>query len=155
MAEDSLQPIESISTIERAVWNQLTTERFYLSLAGTFAIAALVLAALGIYGVVAYTVAQRTREIGIRVALGAQRADVRRIMLRLGGGLAATGVAVGLLVSLWVSGMLESYLYEVRPTEPGAFVLVAASMLVVAMAAVWLPTRRALRVDPMEALRAD
>lgn len=154
-AEDPLQPVESITTVERAVWNQLSTERFYLSLAGTFALAAAMLAALGIYGVISYTVAQRTREIGIRVALGAQRRDIRRLMLRLGAGLAAAGVGLGLLVSSWVTGALEAYLHEVQPGDPGLLALVGGVMLALALTATWLPARRALRIDPMEALRSD
>jgi putative ABC transport system permease protein len=120
-----------------------------------FALTALLLAALGIYGVISYLVSERTHEIGIRLALGASRSNILRIVLRQGLGLAVVGAAVGLVCSLIVSHLMASLLYGVRPTDPLTFASVAFLFLGVAVLACYLPARRAMKVDPMFALRYE
>ena len=121
----------------------------------SFAATALLLAALGIYGVISYMVSERTQEIGIRLALGASRSNILRIVLRQGLGLAAVGAAVGLVCALIVSQLMASLLYGIRPTDPLTFAGVAFLFLGVALLACYLPARRAIRVDPMIALRYE
>jgi len=120
-----------------------------------FGCSALLLAAIGIYGLMAYTVEQRTQEIGIRLALGAEAAQLRNMVVRQGMSLALAGVVVGLVASWGVSRMMESLLFGVKPRDPLVFVAVPVALTVVALLAVWLPARRALRVDPAVALRHE
>jgi putative ABC transport system permease protein len=122
---------------------------------GLFALTALFLAAIGIYGVISYIVTERTHEIGIRLALGASRANILRIVLRQGLGLAIVGAAVGLVCSLIVSHLMASLLYGVRPTDPLTFAGVALLLLSVALLACYIPARRAIRVDPLVALHYE
>jgi len=124
-------------------------------LLSVFAALALVLAAVGIYGVMAYAVAQRTREIGVRLALGAQPRDVLNMVLVGGGKLAAFGLALGLIGSLGMNYFLRSQLYGVSSSDPLTYATVAALLGVVALAACYLPARRATRVDPLVALRYE
>ena len=124
-------------------------------LAGTFGLFALVLAVIGIYGVVSYAVARRTREVGIRVALGARPHDVVRLVVRNGIAPAAVGIAAGLAAALLVTGLLGSMLYDVSPRDGFIFVAIPLLLGAVAMAATYLPARRALQVDPMTALRSE
>jgi putative ABC transport system permease protein len=135
--------------------NGLAPTRFAMALITAFAVLALVLSAVGLYGVVAYGVSQRTREIGMRVALGAE--PKRIVGLVLGGGfrLAAAGVALGAAVALAAVRVIESMLYEVNPIDPLTFGAVALLVILIALVASYVPARRALRVDPAEALRAD
>jgi ABC-type antimicrobial peptide transport system permease subunit len=133
----------------------LATRRYALVLAGAFAASALALAATGLYGVVAYVAAQRRRELGVRVALGARAADVRRLVLGRGLAPAALGLAAGLAGALAAGRVLAAQLYGVRPTDPATFAAVAALLAAVAVAAAWAPARRAARTDPAEVLRAD
>ena len=116
---------------------------------------ALLLGAVGIYGVIAYVVAQRTREIGIRIALGAQAADVRRMVLSQGMMLAGVGVAVGLVGALGVTRVVRALLYETSPTDPLTFAGAVPLLVAAALLACWLPTRRATRADPIVALRYE
>jgi putative ABC transport system permease protein len=118
-------------------------------------VTALVLAAVGVYGLISYSVAQRTREIGIRVALGARPAQVVRPIVREGMTLAAIGVAVGLAGSAAATRLISSFLFQVNSTDPLTFSAVAVLLLVVALVASYVPSRRALRVDPLTALRAE
>jgi ABC-type antimicrobial peptide transport system permease subunit len=134
-----------------ASWNR----RLMGEIFGSFGVLALVLATLGVYGVMAYAVSQRTREIGIRMALGAQAADVLRMVVGGGAIIAAAGVAVGLLGAFAVSRVMQGILFGVRPGDPVTFGAVAALLLGTALLASWLPARRAARVDPMTALRSD
>ncbi|MFN2564118.1 MAG: FtsX-like permease family protein [Gemmatimonadaceae bacterium] len=128
--------------------------RLPLRLVGAFAGTALALAVVGIYGLVAYTVAQRTQELGIRIALGAQRRNILALVVRDGALLAAVGVSVGLLAALWATRLLGSLLYGVRATDPPTYAAVATLLGGIAIAASYVPARRAARVDPMVALRA-
>ncbi len=126
-----------------------------LVLLGLFAGAALLLAALGLYGVMAYSVSQRRREIGIRMALGAQRGAVQLQFLRQGLKLALLGVVLGLAGALALTQVLTHLLFEVTPRDPITFIGVAVLLVAVAVLACWLPARRATEVSPMEALRCD
>lgn len=116
---------------------------------------ALFLAAIGVYGVLSYSVSQRVREIGVRVALGAQRRDVLRLIVRQGLGLALTGVGVGLLGAFAVTRVIRSLLYDVSPTDSVSFGLIALQLTAVAWLASFLPANRALAVNPLEALRNE
>ncbi|HEX9005184.1 MAG TPA: ABC transporter permease, partial [Blastocatellia bacterium] len=142
-------------TLEGVFSSSLDQRRFSLMLYGVFAAVALVIAAIGIYGVISYSVAQRTQEIGIRMALGAQRRDVLRLVIRQGMKLALIGVSVGLAGALAMTGLLKSMLYGVSVTDPLTFALIALLFTGVALLACWIPARRATRVDPMEALRCE
>lgn len=140
-------------TLEEVVAVSMTQRRFSLALLGAFGAAALLLATMGVYSVIAYLVAQREHEIGIRVALGAQRRDVLSLILRHGAVLTAVGVVVGVGASLWLTRLLAGLLYGVTPTDPVAFAVVVALLLGVALVASYVPARRAMRVDPMTVLR--
>jgi putative ABC transport system permease protein len=133
----------------------LAKERVTAMLSGFFAALALLLASIGLYGLMSYTVTRRTREIGIRVALGAQRNDVLRMFLRQGLLLACAGIAVGLPASLALTRLLRGLLFEVAPHDPATLFGVTLLLLVVALAASVIPARRAMRVDPMVALRYE
>jgi putative ABC transport system permease protein len=129
--------------------------RFPLFVVGAFALTAMLLAIVGIYGVVSYSVAQRTREMGIRMALGAQPSSLRRVVMRQGGWMAVIGIGMGVSVALVIGRFAEKMLYGVRPTDPLTYVCVAALLAAVAVGATILPARRATRVDPALALRGD
>ena len=129
--------------------------RFTALLLAVFACMALLLSAVGIYGVMAYIVTQRTREIGIRMALGARPGDVLGLVVRRGGVLAAAGVAVGIGGALAATRVLATLLYQVKPDDAGTYVTIASGLLVVALAASYVPARRAAAVDPSSALRAE
>jgi len=120
---------------------------------GSFGILGLTLASFGLYGIVSYTVSQRTKEIGLRMALGAQRSDALRLVLRQGLVLALMGTAMGLPLALAASYSLRSALYQVSPADPGALVGTALLLIAVALCASYIPARRAARVDPMVSLR--
>jgi putative ABC transport system permease protein len=149
------QPISEVASMEQLLARSLSRARFSMLLLTIFAALALVLAAVGIYGVMAYAVAQRTREIGVRLALGAQPGDVLSMVLVGGGKLAAFGLVIGLVGSLGVSYLLRSQLYGVSSSDPATYVAVAALLGLVALAACYLPARRATRVDPLIALRYE
>jgi len=133
----------------------LGSRRFNLILVVVFALTALLLAVAGVYGIVAYGVAQRTREIGVRMALGARAADVLQLILRQGLTMALIGVGIGMLGSFATARMIQSLLFDVQPTDPLTFVTVAAMLILVAALACYVPARRATRVDPLVALRYD
>jgi ABC-type antimicrobial peptide transport system permease subunit len=126
-----------------------------LLLAGVFAAAALGLAAVGIYGLIAHSVVLRTQEIGIRMSLGAERSDILRLILREGAHLAITGVLIGVAVSLAVTRLMSSLLFGISSTDPLTFVAVAALLTAVALLASYIPARRAMRVDPLVALKYE
>ena len=155
LAVDPEQPIANLGTLEQSVGNSVQTSRIVLTLVGLFAATALVLACIGIYGVMAYTVAQRTREMGIRIALGAGAGQVVALVLRDGMKLVVLGLLAGALASLGAGQLLSSQLYQVTGRDPLVFTLVALVLLGVALLACWLPARKATRVDPVTALRAE
>ncbi|MDB4966156.1 MAG: transporter permease [Myxococcales bacterium] len=152
---DPAQPIFDVQPLERLVAQSLGQRRFMLTLMLLFGLVALVLAAVGIYGVMAYTVAQRTQEIGIRVALGAQPGRVLGMVLRDGMTLVGTGLVIGTGAALALTRLASSLLYGVSTADVGTYVVIAAALAAVALVAIVLPARRAMRVDPMQALRSE
>ncbi len=154
-AVDPDLPIEGVATLAEIRTDEVASERFRTTLIGLFATIALVLSAIGIYGVLAYSVAQRTREVGLRISLGAQRGDVLRLIIRQGMTLTAAGLALGAVLAMLSTGLLASLLFEVGPTDPATFAAVVALLAGVALLACVLPAVRATRVDPLVALRAE
>ena len=152
---DSNLRVYEIHTLEQDAYESLWKVRWQASLLAVFGGLAMLLAAVGLYGVVAYTVAQRTREIGVRMAMGAQAADVLWMVLARGLALTAAGIGVGLALSAGVMRMLSALLYGVSPLDPVSFALASLGWLAVAMLASYLPARRAMKVDPVVALRWD
>src|SRR6476646_2456334 len=151
-ALDKDQPIYNVRTTDDVVANSLGTRRVSMQLFAVFAIAALLLAALGIYGVMAYSVAQRTHEIGIRMALGAQKADVLRLVVSQGMMLAAIGVVVGLVGALGLTRVISNLLFGVGASDPTTFIVISLLLIAVAFVACYLPARRAAKLDPVIAL---
>ena len=147
--------VENVATMDQIVSNSLSRPRLYAVLLGVFAGIAVALAAIGIYGVMAYSVAQRTREIGIRMALGAQRAQVIRLVLRQGIALTAIGTVVGLCTAAAVTRYLRTMLFGLTPLDQSTFTAVALLFSAVAIVASYVPARHATRVDPLVALRCD
>lgn len=154
-ALDSELPLDAVGTVEDSVSRSLSQRRFSMLLMAIFAALALVLAMVGIYGVMAYSVTQATQEIGIRMALGARRADVLRIVLTYGGVLMAVGLAIGIAAALGAGRLLATQLYEVKPFDPLTFAAVAAALLATGLAACLFPAFRATRVNPLVALRNE
>ncbi|MFP2925831.1 ABC transporter permease [Pyxidicoccus sp. 3LG] len=152
---DPGQTITRITTLEEVTAEAVTRPRLLAMMLGLFAGLGLALAAVGIYGVLAYTVSQRQREMGVRLALGAQPADVLRLVLRSGMALAGAGVAMGVAGALGLSRVMGSILYGVAPHDPLTFAGVMALLLGVALLACLIPARRAMRVDPAVTLRAE
>ena len=139
------------ANIQRSYWQQA----FYGRIFGAFAVIALVLAAVGLYGVISYAVSQRTQEIGVRVALGAQRGDVTRLIVGQGAALGGVGIVIGLAGALLVTRTLRTLLFGISPLDVASFAGVALALAAIALVASWIPARRAARVDPMEALRYE
>jgi putative ABC transport system permease protein len=154
-AVDKDQPVDKITTMSSVVAASIATRRFYMQLLGSFAALAFILAAVGIYGVVSYSVAQRTREIGIRMALGAKQTDVLRLVLVEGFWLTMLGVAFGLAGAFAATRLLTDLLFEVKPTDPMTFIALSTLLSVVALLASYIPARRAMKVDPWVALRYE
>jgi predicted permease len=148
-------PVFGAQTLSDVVSDSLSERRFSMEVIGLFALTALLLAGLGIYGVIAYIVSERTHEIGIRLAIGAQRSSVLQMILREGLSLALAGAALGLVGALIVSRLMSGLLYGVKPTDPVTFVAVAVVLSAVALVACYIPARRAMRVDPIVALRYE
>ena len=148
-------PISNISTMEQLVAQSVAQRRFGMFLVGIFAVLALVLAVVGIYGVVSYSVAQRTNEIGVRMALGASTTDVLKLVLKHGMALALIGVGVGLAGAVTVTRLMVALLFEVKPTDVATFAIVSVGLILVALLACYLPARRAMKVDPLVALRYE
>jgi putative ABC transport system permease protein len=154
-AMDAELPLGRLRPLEDVVTDSLQRQRLVLVLIGAFAAAALLLAAVGIYGVMSYAVVQRVPEVGVRLALGARPADVLRLVLGQALAVGALGIALGLVGALAAGGVLASQLYEIGPRDPIALAAVALTLLLVVLAASAVPARRAARVDPLEALRTE
>jgi putative ABC transport system permease protein len=154
-AVDKDQPLGNVRTLEALVAESVAPRRFSLLLVGVFACVALLLGAVGLYGVLSYVVTQRAREIGIRMALGAQRKNVLRLIISQGMRLALIGVAVGMFAAFALMRLMSSLLFGVSATDPLTFILIASMLLVVALVACYLPARRASKVDPLIALRHE
>jgi putative ABC transport system permease protein len=148
-------PLLNIRTMDDWVSTSLSPQRFAMLLLASFAGLALLLAVVGIYSVMSYSVSRRTHEIGVRVALGASRADVLALVVRQGLVLALTGSAIGIAGALLLSRLMSSQLYGVSPTDPITFVAVSVLLTLVALAACYIPARRAMQIDPMVALRYE
>lgn len=152
---DPLVPVASTSRIEELVGSAVALPRLYAILIGVFAGTALLLAVLGVYGVMAHAVAQRQREIGVRLALGAAPSGIRRLVLVQGGRLALLGTGIGLVVAVGAGRFMNSLLFQVSPIDPTTFVAVPLILGGMAIVACWLPARRAMRVDPLIAIREE
>jgi putative ABC transport system permease protein len=148
-------PLVKVRDLSTVVSDAMARTTFTLIMIGAAAGVALLLGAIGIYGVISYMVSLRTREIGVRMALGAQTREVRGMVVRQGMVLAAIGAAIGLVGALGLARLISSMLYGVAPHDPMTLGAVSLSLLVVAAVASWLPAMRAARIDPIEALRAD
>ncbi|HXG65879.1 MAG TPA: FtsX-like permease family protein, partial [Blastocatellia bacterium] len=155
LAVDKDQPVFDIKTMNERLADSVATQRFQLILLGVFAGLALMLAAVGIYGVIAYSVAERTHEIGIRMALGAQPGNVLRMVLGQGLALALVGVGLGLGAAFALTRFMESLLFAVGAKDPLTFVAIPLLLAAVALLASYVPARRATKVDPMTALRHE
>jgi len=152
---DPGEPIYRVQTMQEVLDASLVDRRLNLVLLGAFAVVALALSAAGLYGVISYLVTQRTQEIGIRIALGARGADVVRLMVRQGVVLSGAGLLLGLAGAIALSRTMRSVLYGVTNTDPLTYLLVAALLGAVALAATWIPASRAARVSPLIAMKAD
>ena len=152
---NSDQAIYNVQTMDSVISASLAARRFSMALLASFALLALLLSSIGIYGVISYVVGQKTREIGLRIALGASRSAVMRMILTQGGKLAAAGVILGLAASFALTRLMSAMLFGVSASDPLTFVIVATLLTAVALAACYIPARRAMRVDPMEALRHE
>jgi len=146
-------PVFGVASMDDVLDLSLAARRFSADLVGGFAGLALLLASIGIYGLLAYMVGQRSREIGLRMALGARRTDILKLILGKGFLLAASGVVAGIIVAACGASAMASLLYGVHPRDPAVFMVVPILLLIVAVVASYIPARRAARVDPVTALR--
>jgi putative ABC transport system permease protein len=153
--QDPEVPVYQVMTFEQAVSRSLWRQRLPGQVVGLFSVLSLILAAVGLYGVIAYSVTRRTRELGVRMTLGASRAQVVGMVLRQASTLGLIGVGIGLLSSFWLTRFLRDLLYEVKPTDLPTMAGVALFLIGVALLAGWLPARRAARVDPAIAMRSE
>jgi putative ABC transport system permease protein len=154
-AVDPDLPIDDVQTIEQAMATVTGQPRFRAVLIGAFALTALVLAAVGLYGLISYIVAQRVPEIGVRLALGAHPGQVARLIMAQGLRLSAVGIVVGIAGALALAQLVQGLLFSTRATDPVVYAGIAALLLLTAALACYVPARRAMRVDPMAALRAE
>jgi putative ABC transport system permease protein len=147
--------VNNLKTVERLIAETTTEPRLYLILLSVFAAVALILSAVGVYGVMSYAVAQRRHEIGVRMALGARATDVLKLVVGQGMTLALVGVALGLAGAFALTRTLTTLLFKVEPTDPAVFALIALMIIGVALLASLIPARRAVRVNPVVALRQE
>jgi ABC-type antimicrobial peptide transport system permease subunit len=152
---DGLMPVTGLTAMEELLATTIADRKFNMFLLGTFAAVALTLAAIGIYGLVAFSVAQRTRELGIRMALGALPRDVLLLVIRQGARLAVVGIVVGSLGAIASTRWMRSMLFQIDPLDPVTFVVVGVALAAVAVGATWAPALRAARVSPVTAMRTD
>ncbi|HMB26753.1 MAG TPA: FtsX-like permease family protein, partial [Blastocatellia bacterium] len=152
---DANLPLFDVKTQVEQASQSLAQERLFAALLSFFGALALALAALGLYGVLAHSVAQRTKEIGVRMALGAEARHVLRLVIGQGMLLICIGVAAGLILAYWLTKWLSGWLYDVGATDPLTFGAIALLLTAVALLACWIPARRATKVDPMIALRCE
>jgi putative ABC transport system permease protein len=152
---DKDQPVADVATMEQIALEPMAQQRMVMALLISFAVLALVLSALGIYSVLSYSIAQRTREIGLRVALGAQRGSVLRLVVCGGARLALLGITAGIAAALALTRLMTDLLYGVRATDPVTFGIVTVVLTITSVLACYIPARRAMLVDPMAALRHD
>jgi ABC-type antimicrobial peptide transport system permease subunit len=152
---DPGQPVSDLKTMDQRVVLSLGPRRSAVALLAVFAALAMILSGVGLFGLVRYSVGQRTREFGIRAALGASSLDLLRMVLGQGLRLAILGAAAGLVGAATLSRVLQSLLYGVSPIDPVIFAAVTLMLILVALVACWLPARRAMRINPMEALRHE
>lgn len=153
--EDANQPVSDAKTMDARIAESLGPQRFVSNLLGVFAALAILLASVGLYGLVSYSVTQRTNEFGIRMALGAERSDVLSLVLRQGARLALAGIVAGIAAGLLLMRALQSVLYGVSATDPASFLGATALLAIVTLVACYIPARRAMRIDPMAALRYE
>jgi ABC-type antimicrobial peptide transport system permease subunit len=149
------QVVFGVQSMKEIIANSLSERRFSMILLGIFAGVALVLASVGIYGVISYVVARRTQEIGVRIAMGAQRGEVLRLVLRQGVTMAALGAAIGIAAALPLTRFMGSLLFAITAADPLTYLCVVALLLGVSLAACWLPAHRAARMNPVDALRYE
>jgi putative ABC transport system permease protein len=154
-AIDPNEPINQVIPMDERLSDSVAMRRFQMLLLGVFAAVAFIIAAVGIYGVISYAVNQRTQEIGIRMALGAQAGDVLRMVIWRGMSLALAGVGLGLAAAFGLTRVIKNLLFEVSATDPATFALIALLLLGVAFIASYIPARQATKVDPLIALRSE
>jgi putative ABC transport system permease protein len=152
---DRDQPISDVRSMEERIGRSLASRRLNTVLLGVFAALALALAAIGIYGIVAYSVTERTHEIGVRLALGAQRRDVIAMVVGQGMTMTAAGTVVGVAAALILTRLMSTLLFGVSAADPATFLAIPCLLLAVALVACYVPARRATRVDPLQALRSE
>jgi ABC-type antimicrobial peptide transport system permease subunit len=152
---DKDQPVWSVVSMENILSTSVRPQQFVMWMLGGYAALALLLASIGIFGVVSYAVSQRTGEIGVRIALGAMPRHVAGMVLRQGFTMAVAGIVLGCAAAAWLTRYLQSQLFAVSPLDPAVYAIVAVVLASVALAACLIPARRAMRVDPVEALRHE
>jgi putative ABC transport system permease protein len=150
---DPEMPVFDASTMDQRLSDSLARRRFSMLLFGVFAFIAMILASIGIYGVMSYSVTQRTHELGVRIALGAQSRQILKLVVVNGMALAAIGMALGLIVSFALTRLMKGFLFGVSATDPLTFIVIPSLLMTIALLACWIPARRATKVDPMMALR--
>jgi putative ABC transport system permease protein len=152
---DPDMPVDQIKTLQQHLYTQVAQPRFRTTLITVFALIALILASIGIYGVISYTVSHRTREIGIRMALGAQRRQVLNMIIGQGFQLTAISIALGLIGAFALTRLMKGFLFGVTATDPMTYIAVTTLLMAIAMLACFIPARRATKVDPVIALRSE